>query len=269
MQAAETIAYADLLNQTLRRLKQYETESEWATALLDGAAQFADAVAVFTVENSQLRLCGVHRLNLPARLTIPLHLGRALETAAQTRDTVVALRTPGEVTAHLSEAGSTDRAVVVPILNGPRVVAILFAASNAADHTPMLELVAGMASLVLERSANASATVRITPAKSASKLPFWSVLDEEQRRLHIRAQRFSRVKVAEMHLFQPDACRAGREQNNIYLFLKKEIDSARESYRDEFMARPGMEDYLHLELVRTAAGGDEKNLGADYPGHLG
>jgi hypothetical protein len=29
-----------------------------------------------------------------------------------------------------------------------------------------------------------------------------------------------------------------------------------------------MGDYLHLELVRTAAEGDELKLGADYPGQL-
>jgi hypothetical protein len=99
-------------------------------------------------------------------------------------------------------------------------------------------------------------------------LPAWADLDEQQRTLHIRAQRFSRVTIAEMQLFRPEACRAGREQSNLYIFLKGELDKAREIYRKQFMTIPSMVDYLHLELVRTVAGGDELKLGADYPGQL-
>jgi hypothetical protein len=84
----------------------------------------------------------------------------------------------------------------------------------------------------------------------------------------VRAQRFSRVKVAEMELSRPEACRAGREKGNLYLFLKNEIEAARNAFREQFMLIPSMVDYLHLELVRAAAEGDEKRLGADYPGQL-
>jgi hypothetical protein len=102
----------------------------------------------------------------------------------------------------------------------------------------------------------------------SSALPAWADLDERQRALHIRAQRFSRVIVAEMQLFRPEACRAGREQANLYIFLKSELDKARETYRKQFMTIPSMVDYLHLELVHSVADGDELKLGADYPGQL-
>jgi hypothetical protein len=71
-----------------------------------------------------------------------------------------------------------------------------------------------------------------------------------------------------MQLFKPEACRAGREQSDLYLFLKNEIDKAREIYSRQFRTISSMADYLHLELVRTAAEGDELKLGADYPGQL-
>ncbi|MCU1293350.1 MAG: hypothetical protein JWP08_2200 [Bryobacterales bacterium] len=274
----DLFSFADLLNQTLRRLKQYGTESEWVAALLDGVSHFAAGAALFAVEEGQLRLRGARKLSLPDGFAIPVTLGRAFETATNTKDPVVALRTPSEVTPHLSSTDMIERAVVIPIPNGARVAALLFAVTKWGGHSPVLELLSGMASLVLERQANSSLAVQISSASPAPAtkqpappygLPVWSRLGEEQRRLHIRAQRFSRVKVAEMQLFRPDACRAGRKQSNVYLFLKKEIDAARESYRDQFMAQPGMDDYLHLELVRIAADGDEKNLGVDYPGHLG
>ena len=99
-------------------------------------------------------------------------------------------------------------------------------------------------------------------------LPSWADLSQPQRDLHIRAQRFSRVAVAEMQAAKPEACRAGREQGNLYVFLKNEIDKARINYRRQFMTIPYMVDYLHLELIRVAAEGDELKLGADYPGQL-
>ena len=81
-------------------------------------------------------------------------------------------------------------------------------------------------------------------------------------------QRFARVTVAEMQLAKPGECRAGREKADFYLFLNKEIDKAREIYRKQFMTISSMVDYLHLELVQTAVEGDERKLGADYPGQL-
>lgn len=276
--SADILTFAGLLNQTLRRLKQYGVESEWVTALLDGVSRFTDQAAVFAVEGGQLRLRGAHQLTLPDGFSIPVGLGRAFETAITTKDPVIALRTPGEVTAELSGLDMVERAVIIPISNGDRIVALLFAAARSPEQSSPLELVSEMASLVLERRSNGDLNVQITPAPSpppskraqpASELPVWSTLGEEHRTLHLRAQRFSRVKVAEMQLFRPEACRAGREQNNVYLFLKREIDAARESYVRQFMERPGMADYLHLELIRVAADGDETKLGVDYPGQLG
>ena len=71
---------------------------------------------------------------------------------------------------------------------------------------------------------------RPCPPRRRVRLPVWADFDESQRQLHIRARRFARVAVAEMQLSKPEACRAGREQGDLYLFLKNEIDKAREIY---------------------------------------
>jgi DNA-binding transcriptional regulator YdaS (Cro superfamily) len=117
-------------------------------------------------------------------------------------------------------------------------------------------------------AAAAEAYAPTVPLLHTATLPAWADLDEHQRQLHMRAQRFARVTVAEMQLAKPEACRAGREQGDFYLFLNKEIDKAREIYRQQFMTISSMVDYLHLELVQTAVEGDERKLGADYPGQL-
>ncbi len=269
-------AFSSVLSQALRRLKQYRTEGEWSAAILETAAQFSPAVALFNVDGKQLRLQGARGPELRPGLTLAIDDAQAFRAAIESKDTVVALRTASEVTAPLSSADLTSRALLLPILNGTRIVAVLFAAEEGTAEPLLLELLAGMGSLVLERASNTALNVQIAtapagggPALPVRSLPYWSGLDSQQQLLHIRAQRFARVKVAEMELLRPDACRAGREQSNVYLFLKKEIDAARDRYRDQFLARPGLEDYLHLELIRTIADGHEEKLGVDYPGQLG
>ena len=279
---------ADELNQILRRLRTYRTESDWVSALLDGLKPFAEQSAIFVLDSHLLRLQGKHNLDIPADLNFPLASAKAFVNTAQSKDSVVALRSSGEVGENLSTAAQGPRVHLVPIQNGERVVAVVFAGGDRAVNLAGLELIAGMASLALERKTNAALNIQIEPNAAASlpkpiprpETPLRSLkqpqgegpqlasLSDTDRTRHLRARRFARVRVAEMQLNYPDAGRAGREQNNVYLFLKSEIDSARDFYRSHFMTVLFMVDYLHLELVHAAAEGDESRLGEDYPGQL-
>lgn len=271
-------ARADLLqtlNQVFRRIRTYQSESDWVQTTLDAAAPFAAEIAVFSVENATVRLRGQTPADrFPADLSFPVANAAAFGAAIELKDPVTALRSPGEVSPALSEGHATERAHLFPIVNGTRVSALLFASDTDSDMNA-LELVTGIASSVLERRSNSALHAQINPAVSTpkpetapAKLPAWGDLPADQRQIHIRAQRFARVSVAEIQLARPEACRAGREQGDIYLFLKREIDKARESYRKQFMTIPSMVDYLHLELIQVAAEGDEQKLGVDYPGRL-
>jgi hypothetical protein len=266
------------LNQLLRRLRRYESEADWISTTLDGAAQFASQVALFSVRADKLVLLGERDLPVAPGLEVPRQSAAAFANAISANDTVVALRTPAEIGDALASLESGDRACIVPIANRDRVVSVLFSLSKSEENNlDALELIAGLASAVLERNSNTALHAQIQPAASGTpaapvnktvSLPSWASLGEDQRSQHIRAQRFSRVKVAEMQLHRPEACRQGRDQNNLYLLLRSEIDAARETYRCQFMTSSTMVDYLHLELVKTAAAGDELKLGAEYPGPL-
>ncbi|MBV8812598.1 MAG: hypothetical protein JO033_28325 [Acidobacteriaceae bacterium] len=284
------------LNQFVRRVHQYRTQSEWVLAVVDAASKFVAQVAVFSLMNDTVNLRGQQNLDLPADLSFSLKAAGAFASAVDSKDPVVALRTPGEVTDLLSTSDVSDRAHLFPIVNGSRVVALMFAADPEYVDANALELIAGIGSALLERQVNTALHAQIAaapmvasqapavqpehspaPANGALSagesvrtrtLPAWADLSEDQRALHIKAQRFSRVAVAEMQLHRPEVCRAGREQNNLYLFLKTEIEKARATYRKQFITIPSMVDYLHIELVRTAAEGNEQKLGADYPGPL-
>lgn len=277
------------LNQTVRRLRNYRNETEWLAAVLDGAARFSRQVAIFTVQNDRACLRVKAGLDLSPDVCFEMKSAGAFASAVESKDPVVAMRTVNEVGIALSSTDPGARAHIFPILNGQRVAAVIFASDADYLDINALELIGTIASTVLERQSNATlhAQIAVLPESKAepkieqpngtassvghfksSTLPAWADLSEEQRTLHIKAQRFSRVTVAEMQLARPEACRAGRSQKNLYVFLKQEIDKARDTYRKQYMTIPSMVDYLHLELVQTAAEGDEVKLGADYPGQL-
>jgi hypothetical protein len=261
------------LNQLLRRFRQYGGETDWVRLVLEGAERFSRSVALFSLEGGTVRLRAKTNLDVAESLSFGCEQAKAFEAARASADSVIALRTPTEVTEALSDSDSESRAHLFPISNASRVAAILFVVADPDTDAQALELVAGLASCALERQANAAQRSQIISAPAAAiagraRLPGWADLDESQRQLHLRARRFARVAVAEMELAKPEACRAGREQGDLYLFLKNEIEKAREIYGRQFRTISSMADYLHEELVRTAAGGDEMKLGAEYPGPL-
>ena len=86
---------------------------------------------------------------------------------------------------------------------------------------------------------------------------------------HLRAQRFARVKVAEIRLYHASQVRSGRVAEDLYGALKPQIDGAREAYREQFLTpMHGLPDYVHLELIKTLANDDAALLGSTYPGPM-
>ena len=87
--------------------------------------------------------------------------------------------------------------------------------------------------------------------------------------MHLGAQRFARVHVAELRLYRAAAVQTGRTQRDLYGALRQPIDAARARFREKFFAAcPSMVDYLHLELLRTLANDDSELLGKEYPGPM-
>ena len=160
------------LNHFLRRLRQYRGEGEWVSTLLDGVSQFVEQAAVFAIEGGELRLRGKSNLDIAEDLAFPISSAGAFQAAIDSKDPVVTLRTAGEVTKILSTPNPNERAHIVPIVNGPRVVAVLFAARHDQDvDVNALELIVGMASIVLERQSNVSLHSQIATPLSRSEQP--------------------------------------------------------------------------------------------------
>ena len=283
---------ADELNQAVRRIRQSADLEDLGATLLEATEAFCPLAALFGVSGGAVageRIRGVPEA--VARefdaLSIPLESAPALAGAIASRDPVVTATTPGEVSAALVELlghSPLGRASIFPVVAGDRVTILLYAWGTVPG--PAIELLTQVASSVWaalmepEAPAPAAAADPASGLVSIAPLPgeapagrqppaAWDRLPPEEQRIHLRAQRFARVQVSEMRLFQPDAVRSGRAARGLYRALRTEIDGARAAFRASFFAAcPSMLDYLHLELVRTLANDNPELLGGDYPGPL-
>jgi hypothetical protein len=238
------------VQRAVRRFEQCENRQQWAAALLDSVAGFCSRGALWIVSARSLR-------PLPGGDEIPLTDAPALAAAIDSRDTVVTLATPSELSSAIAVLFDAVSCAILPVLVRERAAAVLVAAGEHMDVNG-LEAMASLAGATLGRL-----------ARTAPPLPAGELLPEDEQGLHLRAQRLARVRVAEIRLYSAEAVRRGRDAKRLYAELKDEIDSARAAYEREFLpAPPPLPDYLHLELVRTLAHEDFAALGESYPGPL-
>jgi hypothetical protein len=271
---------AEQLNQAVRRIRQASTPEELLATLLDAACGFAGGAAVFRIDGDVAR--GERIRGVPEDVAkvfgdfeIPLASAAALAGAVESRDPVIAATTGAEVSgemAGLAARGAEDRASIFPLVVKNRVPALLYAWGDVQGAA--LELFAQVAAAAWIAPAAAPVklvTIAAPAPEAAAAAPELSgpELSGDEERLHLRAQRFARVQVAEMRLNEAAVVHSGAAQKNLYEALRPRIDAARAAMREKFFEpRPGMVDYLHLELVRTLAHDEPELLGKDYPGPL-
>jgi len=197
--------------------------------------------------------------SLPS-LQIPVSEAASFSAAIQTHDPVVAMNTPNEVSAALIGLfgdNPEQKAYVFPLTVRGETSALLYAAGGV--QPAILEVLAQVGALHLEKLAAESraawAPARTMAAGSAAaggselvgisspwrqpeippepagaamarkgRLEWWDLSRQDQQ-LHLSAQRFARVQVAEMRLSKPDALRNGRAQRDIYRGFKEPIDA--------------------------------------------
>ena len=252
---------ADQLNQAVRRIRQAADADELGATLLDAAGGLASGAAWFRVAGEAAkgeRIHGVPEETAEAfrTLEIPLASAAALAGAVESRDPVIAAATPREVSeelAHLLGHSAEGRVSIFPVVVRDSVPALLYAWGSVQG-----------AAVELLIQVTAAAWTAMPPPASA-----WDRLPPEEQRIHLHAQRFARVRAAEMRLFQADAVRAGRVGRGLYDALREPIDAARKTFRLSFFTPcSSMVDYLHLELVHTLANDDPELLGNNYPGPM-
>ena len=90
-------------------------------------------------------------------------------------------------------------------------------------------------------------------------------LSTEEQELHRRANRVAKVSMQDIKMLRPEQVRLGRENKDICIRLKDDIEKAHREYDRRF--KPIMDhpvDYFHKWLVEILADGDGSALG-EYP----
>jgi hypothetical protein len=280
---------SESLNQSLRRIRQTAAEHEALQLLLEDSP--ADRAVVLLIENHQARLAAWRNVQLREEdedRPVDLADAAALASCVETRDPVVAIASPAEISSLLSlalsstiatePAGAPARVYLFPITVRQTTVAVMLASG---DITPApIELLCEAVGMKLESLDSAVATpaplVNIASARPQAEKPksvqdatAWSSLTPELQALHLSAQRFARVRTAQIRISESDDLRMGTQQGDIYSALRRPIDAARHDYEQSFMSRsPTMVDYLHLEIVRSLARENSQLMGSNYPGPL-
>lgn len=278
--------FSEELNLAVRGLAEAASLDEWAAALLESTAAFRERAAVFTLTGREMKAAAVRGVPDEAAVARLLAAGIALADApafaqaAETRGTVVAMRSAGELSAAVAEAlgeAGDAHAHLVPLCGRQRVLGVVYADGDAehldANAIETLTTIgaAALDALLARSLSRPGALVSLSSldAGTAPTAPAWDALSKTDQELHLRAQRFARVQVAEMRLYKSRQVRGGRADRNLYGALKEEIDTSREAFRRQFIAAtPTMTDYLHQELLRSLSNDDPSLLGPDYPGPL-
>lgn len=263
----------ELLSQAVRAARRSTSLAEMASALAGAAAGLCPPGAILEVRGAQVRFLRSWGLSPPGEEPeIPLAQAPALAEAVESQDTVLALASPAQLSQPLFDLLGTPpdgRAAIVPVV-AREVAAALFCARGA-RHVAALELLAQAVGLCLEATAapKAADLVSIAPAAASTSRDPWGELPPEERKLHLEARQFARVRIAKMKLYQADAVRAGRASGDLYSSLQPAVDEAREVFRKVYATRcASMVDYIHVELLENLAGRQSAILGPAYPGPL-
>src|SRR6266851_3121299 len=215
-------ALAEELNQAVRRLRQTANLDDLYSVLLDVTVPFCDQAALFSVHEKRVRAERIRRhAGAPAgessirgerlpRLEIPTSQAAAFATAIDTRDPVIAMSAPGEVSdalVGLFGHKRDDRIYLFPMVVNEAVAGILYATGRVQGQ--LLELLAGVAAA--------------KPMNNGQHNE-WTALSRREQHLHLAAQRFARVQVAEMRISKLDVLRSASETRDIYGALKSPID---------------------------------------------
>jgi hypothetical protein len=173
--------------------------------------------------------------------------------------------------ASLRKQVQRDVSDAVPSMERPPVAAPVQTISSFADpfagHTPRHTAPIAApepepAAEVVEVAAHAGSAGAAAPAAAAD--PFAGMAPEDAD-THRKAQRFARLLVDEIKLYNQAKVAEGRRNNDLYDRLKEDIEKSRSTFQKRYgntAAASG--DYFQKEIVRSLAEDDYSVMGANF-----
>jgi hypothetical protein len=127
-------------------------------------------------------------------------------------------------------------------------------ASHAPLHSAKAQHVQEAAPMAVAAAAGAGSAVAAAPA-----------LSPEEAEIHRKAQRFARLLMDEIKLYNQAKVSEGRKNKDLYDRLKEDIEKSRSTYQKRYgNTSAGTADYFNQELVRSLAEDDASLLGKSF-----
>ncbi|HEY6769355.1 MAG TPA: hypothetical protein VI386_31820 [Candidatus Sulfotelmatobacter sp.] len=118
---------------------------------------------------------------------------------------------------------------------------------------------------VVEVSPSVHAAVASAAAAPAVATDPHASLSPEDAEMHRKAQRFARLLVDEIKLYNQAKVTEGRRNRDIYGRLKEDIEKSRSTYQKRFSSTSAASgEYFEQELVRSLAEDDPSLMGAGF-----
>jgi hypothetical protein len=125
-----------------------------------------------------------------------------------------------------------------------------------AGHAPVSEV----AEPALAQAQNDVAEVAAVEAHAAS-----AAASPEDAEAHQKAQRFARLLVDEIKLYNQDKVAAGRSNKDLYNRLREDIEKSKSTYDKRYGSTAAASgDYFNRELIRSLAEDDASLMGENF-----
>ena len=299
--AGEGGAAAAVLEAAMTALQDVTAQADVLNVLLDFAARFSGRTALFVLRGESATVWQARGFPDDNGLrSFSLNLTGGVVTRVLKERVPVAAGLDFDA-AFLTKVGHAagDNAILLPLVLRDKVSALVYADCGLEGgrlDVAALKLLVRSASMWLEvltlrkamlgvaaaaepvpapeRAAAAAASTAApaastppapTPAPAVPSAETAPAPDENE--IHARAQRFARLLVDEIKLYNETKVADGRQHKDLYDRLKDDIDKSRASYNKRYGKTPAAAaDYFTKELIRTLAENDPALLGANFPG---
>jgi hypothetical protein len=163
-------------------------------------------------------------------------------------------------------AAAPTSAVAAPAFNDPFAGHApshsMAAAAPAPAHEPEPQAEQAESQVEVVQTENVMAAAAAAPGASTSSAPAMSAEDADT---HRKAQRFARLLVDEIKLYNQAKVTEGRKNKDLYDRLKEDIDKSRATFKKRYGTTVAANsDYFQVELVRSLAEDDVSIMGPNF-----
>jgi hypothetical protein len=138
-------------------------------------------------------------------------------------------------------------------------------AAHAPKHVETAPVEAEEPAMAVASAESAPTVSGVTAAAAAPALDAFAQMSVEDAEVHRKAQRFARLLMDEVKLYNQAKVAEGRKNKDLYDRLKEDIEKSRSTYMKRYgNTVAATADYINTELIRSLAEDDVSLLGPNF-----